>query len=292
MFDDRILKVGIEINGNLQVFEVAAITVKYKKTSDSKQNSCDITIANLLPETIDYLVTETSPWNPNRKPKVVTVLAGRASTGVDRVFVGEVVSAIPTPPPDRVLQIKAQTQESTKYKFSAVSSPKTIQLSELAQKISDQYGLRLQFEADDKTISNYIYNGTLSKQIKKLESVGDIDAYIDDDTLVVKNLGKGLKGQVFNISAHTGMIGSPSLDEKGVKVRILFDPNRKMGEQIAITSEVNKAANGQYVVYELSASLANRAQDWYMDLSCNNDNIKSIAEQRAAEKKSDPKPKT
>lgn len=292
MFDDRVLQVGIEVDGQLQVFSDSAITVKYKKTSDAKQNSCDVTIANLDPELIDYLVTETSPWNPNSKPKVLTVLAGRESTGVDRVFTGEVVSAIPTSPPDRILQIKVQTQESTKYKFSAVNSPKTIQLSELSQKIADQYGLRLQFEADDKTLSNYTYNGTLSKQIKKLEMVGDIDAYIDDETLVVKNLGKGLKGEVFNISIHTGMIGAPSLDERGVKVRILFDPNRKLGEQVAITSLINKAANGQFVSYELSASLANRAQDWYMDLSCNNDNIKSIAEKKAAEKKNDSKPKT
>lgn len=287
MFDDRILQLGIEVNGQLLVYEGANIAVKFTKTTDSKQNDINASISNLLTETVDYLVTETSPWNPNAKPKIITCLAGRMSTGVERVFTGDITSAIPSPPPDRTLQMKARTQDSAKYKFASVNSPKTIQLSELSKKIADSYQLKLQFEATDKTVSNYLYNGPLAKQIKKLELVGDIDAYIDDDVLVVKDLGKGIKGEVRVISISTGMVGVPSLDEKGVKVRVLFDPTIKLGQQIEIQSEINKAANGQYVIYQMDGSLMSRGQDWYLDLSCSNDNIKSIAEKRAAQKKKD-----
>ena len=83
------------------------------------------------------------------------------------------------------------------------------------------------------------------------------------------------------------MINAPVPDEKGVKVRVLFDPSIKLGQQIEIQSDVNKAVNGQYVIYEMAVSLMSRGLDWYMDLSCNNDNIKSIAEKRAAQKKKD-----
>lgn len=287
MFDDRILQLGIEVNGQMLMYQGANIQVKFKKTSDSKQNDCDLEISNLLMETVDYLVTETSPYNPKPEPKLVTILAGRASTGVERVFTGDITSSIPSGPPDRKLQMKAKTQDGAKYTFVSINSPKTIQLSELSKKISDSFGLKLTFEADDKTVSNYLYNGPLAKQIKKLELVGDIDAYIDDDVLVVKNLGKGLKGEVRVISDSTGMIGVPSLDEKGVKVRVMFDPSIKLGHPIEIQSKVNKAANGQYVIYEMAADLATRGQPWYWDLSCNNDNIKSIAEKRAAQKKKD-----
>lgn len=287
MFDDRVLQVGIEVNGQLLVYEGANITVKFTKNTDSKQNEVEVSISNLLKETIDYLVTETSPWNPNAKPKILTIMAGRASTGVERVFTGDITSAIPTMPPDRTLQMKARTQDGAKYKFAAVNSPKTIQLSQLAKKVADSFNLKLTFEATDKTVSNYLYNGPLAKQIKKLELVGDIDAYIDDDILVVKDLGKGLKGDVRVISVNTGMINAPVPDEKGVKVRVLFDPSIKLGQQIEIQSDVNKAVNGQYVIYEMAVSLMSRGLDWYMDLSCNNDNIKSIAEKRAAQKKKD-----
>lgn len=289
MLDGRVLKIGIEINGQMKFYESAAATAKIVKTSDGKQNSCQITLDNLLLETIDYLVTETSPWNPNQKPKLITVMAGRQSTGVETIYNGDVVLAEPSMPPDRRLTMKALTQNGAKYKWASRSSPKTTQFSELCKGVAKDYDLTLRFEAKDKTVANYVYNGPVGKQIQKLEQVGDVDCFIDDDFLVVKDLGKGMKGEVRVISSATGMIGNPVLDDKGVKVRMLFDPSIKLGQQIEIQSSVNKAANGQYVIYNWAASLATHENDWYLDLSCNNDNIKSIAEKREAQKKADAK---
>lgn len=289
--DNRILQIGVEVNGQLNVYTGARMTVKINKSSDSKQNTCEVTIANLLKETIDYLVTETSPWNPSQKPKVLTITAGRESMGTERIYTGEVVMAVPSLPPDIILSMKAQTSESTKYKWAAINAPKNIQLSELSKKVADSYGLKLKMEATDKTISNYAFNGPLAKQIQKLELVGDIDAYIDDETLIVKDLGKPLKNLARVVSMNNGMIGTPTLDDKGIRVRVLYDPEYTLGMQIEIQSELNKSANGQYVVYNMAYTLANNERDWYIDLSCNNSNIKSIAEQKEAAKKKDGKPK-
>lgn len=291
MLDERVLKIGIEVNGQMRFYEGAAVTAKIVKSSDSKQNSCQITIDNLLLETIDYIVTETSPWNPNQKPKLITVMAGRQSTGVESIYTGDVTQAEPSMPPDRRLTMKALTQNGAKYKWASRSSPKTAQLSELSKGVAADYGLGLRFEATDKTVGNYLYNGSAAQQINKLEQVGDVDCFIDDEFLVVKDLGKGMRGDVRVISVSTGMVGNPVLDDKGVKVRMLFDPSIRLGQQIEIQSSVNKAANGQYVIYNWAASLATHEHDWYLDLSCNNDNIKSIAEKREAQKKDDAKSK-
>jgi len=289
MFDDRILQIGVEVNGQLKMYSGASMGAKFVKSTDTKQNTAEVFIDNMLIETIDYLVTETSPWNPNAKPKLLTILAGRKSTGAQHVFTGDVTSASPSMPPDRRLTMKAKTQENNKYQWQSTSSAKTTQLSVLSKRIADDYKLKLKFEATDKAVANYLYNGPRAKQIQKLSSVGDIDAYIDDDTLIVKDKGKALKGQVMLISKDTGMVGTPVLDEKGGKVRVMFDPNIKLGQGIEIRSDVNKAANGQYVIYAMSGSLMSQAQDWYLDLSFNNDNIKSIAEKREAAKKKDAK---
>jgi len=286
MFDDRILNIGIEVNGQLQFYNGAAGTVKITKTSDGKQNACNISIDNLLLETIDYLVTETSPWNPSQKQKLITVMAGRQSTGVERIYTGDVILAEPSMPPDRRLTMKALTQNGAKYKWTSRSSPKTTQLSDLCRNVAADYSLSLRFEATDKTVANYVYNGSTAQQIKKLELVGDVDCFIDDEFLVVKDLGKATRGEVRLISKDTGMIGTPTLDDKGIKARMLFDPTIRLGQQIEIRSEVNKAANGQYVIYSWAASLATHDNDWYLDLACNNSNIKSIAAKREATKKS------
>ena len=127
--------------------------------------------------------------------------------------------------------------------------------------------------------------------MQKLAQVGDVDVFIDDEVLVVKNFSKALKGQALLVSAATNMIGVPTPDDKGIKVRVMFDPNIKLGQPIELQSGVNKSLDGQYVIYAIAGSLANRATDWYLDLSCNNDNIKSIAEKREAAKKKDGKSK-
>lgn len=290
MFDDRELRIGIEINGEMRFYHGAACTVNIVKSADSTQNACTVSLDNLLPETVDYLVTETSPWNPSQQPKLIGVMAGRQSTGVENIYTGDVISAVPSLPPERRLTLQALTQNGAKYKWTSQSSPKTIQLSALSQRVADDYSLRLRFEAKDKTIVNYLYNGSAAQQIKKLEQVGDVDCFIDDDELIVKDAGQGMRGEVRVISASSGMTGAPTLNDKGVNVTLMFDPTIRLGQQIEIRSEVNKAANGQYVIYKWEAKLSTHDKDWYLTLSCNNDNIKSIAEKREAQKKKDAKP--
>lgn len=289
MIDGRLLQIGIEVNGALKMYEGAAMGVKFTKSTDPKQNACELWIDNMSVDTIDYLVTETSPWNPNAKPKTITVLAGRESTGIQRIFTGDITSSTPSGPPDRKLTMKAKTQENNKYVWQSTQSAKTVQLSVLAKRVADDYGLRLVFQATDKTVANYLYNGPKAKQVQKLAQVGDIDAYIDDDALVIKDMGKALEGKAIIVSSETNMIGVPLPDEKGGKVRVMFDPNIKLGQAIEIRSTVNKSMNGQYTIYAMSGSLMSRGQDWYLDLSFNNDNIKSIAEKREAAKKKDAK---
>lgn len=289
MFDDRVLRIGIEINGEMRFYHGAACKINIVKSTDNRQNSGEFTIHNLLPEAVDYLVTESSPWNPNPHPKLVTVMAGRQSTGVENIYTGDITEAVPGGAPDRELTIRALTQNGAKYKWVSQSAPKTILLSALSQRVAESYSLRLRFEAKDKTIVNYLYNGSLAQQIKKLEQVGDVDCFIDDDELIVKDFGKGMRGEVRVISKESGMTGTPKLDEKGVNVTMLFDPTVRLGQQIEIRSEVNKAANGQYVIYKWEAKLSTHDNDWSLSLFCNNDNIQSIAEKREAQKKKDAK---
>ena len=76
--DPRLIRVGIEVNGELRVYtEEMDIRVSGSKLASAQQNECEITISNLTRATRNFILTETSPFNPNRKPKVVTVDIGR-----------------------------------------------------------------------------------------------------------------------------------------------------------------------------------------------------------------------
>lgn len=261
--DQRILRVGIEVSGQMQFFEGLAITAKGAKVANDISNTCDVSIMNLSKAVRNYILTETSPFNKNKTPKRIVVEAGRVSTGTSRMFMGEIISASPTQPPDIGLDIKAQTGAFKKGVLVARSGTAKEKLSSLSEKVAKDLDTTVEFEATDKFIANYSYSGGALRQITALMQAGDIDVFQDDDTLVVKDVGKPRRNRVKIINANTGMVGVPEVTERGIKVQFLFDQDTALGGAISLTSELNPALNGNYTIYKLDFDLASRETPWY-----------------------------
>ena len=68
-FDPRIIKVGIEVNGNIKVYQDLDIRASGTKYANANQNECEVKITNLDNETLNYILTQTSPFNNNKTPK-------------------------------------------------------------------------------------------------------------------------------------------------------------------------------------------------------------------------------
>jgi hypothetical protein len=261
--DLRVLRIGIEVSGEMRTFEGLAMTARGSKFGSETQNTCDIEILNLSKDVRNYILTETSPFNANKTPKRVIVEAGRVSTGTARLFVGEIISSSPTQPPDIGLSIRAQTGAFKKGELVARSMPAKEKLSSIAQKVADDIGATLEFEAADKFISNYSFSGAALRQVGALASAGNVDAFQDDEVLVVKDAGKPRKNRVKVVNASTGMIGVPEATERGVKVTVLYDLETDLGGRLDLTSELNPALDGSYTIYKVGFDLASRAEPWY-----------------------------
>lgn len=265
--DQRILRVGIEVSGAMNWYEGPLdISVSGTKGATDTENTCDVTLSNLSRDVRNFILTETSPFNKNRTPKRLIVEAGRVSTGVARVFVGDITKSSPTQPPDIGLDITAQTGAFKKGELVARTGAAKEKLSTIAARVAEDLGARLVFEATDKFIANYSFSGAALRQIRSLADAGMVDAYQDDDTLVVKERNAPLRNRVKIVSASTGMIGLPEATEKGVSVEVLFDMTTDLGSQIDITSELNPALDGGYTVYALDFDLATRSTAWYLRL--------------------------
>lgn len=261
--DFRVLRVGIEVSGELKVFEGLAITASGSKSANDTQNECEVVITNLSRDTRNYILTETSPFNKNKTPKVLTIEAGRVSTGVQRMFIGEITTASPTQPPDIGLTLKAKTGNFQKGNIIARTGAATENLSSLAKKAAADIGASLEFEATDKQIANYSFNGAALRQVNSLSAAGGVDVFHDDETLVVKDTGKPRKSITKIINSGTGMIGIPEVTERGVKVKFLFDLETSLGGAMELSSELNPSVNGNYTIYKLDFKLASREKDWY-----------------------------
>jgi hypothetical protein len=266
VIDQRILRVGIEVSGQINWYEGLQITAQGSKVVSDTQNECTATVVNLSKSVRNYILTETSPFNKNRTPKKLIVEAGRVSTGTARLFVGNITSSSPTQPPDIGLELKAQTGAFKKGEVVARSGEAKEKLSSIAKKVSDDLETSLVFEAQDKFIANYSFSGATLRQVNALASAGGVDAYQDDETLVVKDRGKPLANRVKIIDNTTGMIGIPEATERGVRVKILFDLQTDLGGEIQLSSELNPALDGSYTIFKIDFDLASRDTPWYLTI--------------------------
>lgn len=266
--DPRIVRIGLEIGGVVKTYDGLAVTAKGTKYANANQNDCEVTIANLAPATRDYLLTEASPFRHKGVRKRFIVQAGRESYGVATVFIGDIVSACASQPPDIVVTIKSSTCDHDKGNVVQRSQPGKSSMKHIATQVAGDLGLSLNFQAPDKQISNYSFTGGALRQVDQLGAHGPVNCYVDDGSLIVKPAGKPLAGQARVVDLDSGMIGIPEFTERGLRVKMLFDAHVKLGTALDVRSKINPAANGQFVVYKLGFELANRDGDFYVIPEC------------------------
>lgn len=266
--DPRLLRIGVEIGGQLKTYEGLAATASGTKYANANQNECEVKISNLDEATRNYLLTEASPFNRNKRRKILTVEAGRVSTGYARVFVGDITNVVGGQPPDITLTIKAATSDYSKGVILARSQPGVTPLRNIAARVAQDLSLSLIFEATPKQIANYSYTGSAAKQVEQLGVMGRVNAYVDDGALVVKDFNTPLANRIRDLSMDSGMIGLPEFTEQGIKVKMLFDNQTTLGGGLRITSKMNPAANGIYTVFKLGFELASRDTPFYYLAEC------------------------
>lgn len=263
MLDLRRIRVGIEVDGRAQFYEGLRVKASGTKYANPLQNDCTVTITGLKRETRDYLLTATSPYNENRTPKRLILEVGRESSGLFQLFVGDIVSSEPSSPPDLDITLKALTQNAQAGNIVSKSGQPITRLSQMAQSIGTDLGVAVDFQATDKNIGNYSYTGDALKQVEKLQEAGGVQAYIDDMTLVVKDVAKPLTGRLRVLSQESGMVGIPKANEKGVKVQFLIDPTTAVGGALRIDSKLNKPLNGDYSITQLAFEVASHEDPFF-----------------------------
>lgn len=266
--DPRLLSVSFQVNNTLQTFnEGFYIRAKGSKFANALQNECSVEIANLDRETRNYILTETSPFNANRTPKTLSLYAGRVSTGLFLVYQGDITTSKISQPPDISLLLKCGTSHFMRGKVGSRSGGSNQSLLSIAQGVSGNLGLTLNNQANDRTVANYSYNGSALGEVQNLQHCG-VDAYVDDNQLVLKEVGVALSGSLIILNENSGMIGTPEITEKGLRVTFLFVSSAKLGGAIQIESTLNPAANGIYVIYKLNFTLASRDTEFYYIADC------------------------
>lgn len=276
VIDDRIVTVGFEVNGVLKTYTDLNIKAVGTKYADPTQNDIEISISNLDNATVNYLLTATSPFNQNATPKLVTVSAGRVSTGTSLVFIGNITAVVPSQPPDVTLKIKALTDNYIKGNVIARSQPPVTNLSTVAKQIASDTGLSLNFQAVDKQLTNYTFTGGALDQLTNLQDAANVNVYSDNGQLIVKDYNVPLMNKVRILNLDTGMIGIPEITEQGVKVKFLLDNQTTLGGSLQLTSKLYPTINGTYTIFKLGFDICSRQVPFYWIAECTRPGIGKI----------------
>lgn len=283
--DKRICYVQIQTpSGDKEIHNISLHGKITRKMSETG-SSADISIANLAREDVEYLTTYTSPYVDQSKKKRINIFAGYESTGVAQIFSGDIYSALPEGKPDTWLNIKAKTEFFNQQNIITMTQ-NNITVKNLAQNVSSELKTEFVWRSKlQKTIDNFNFAGAKAKLINRLNKIGGIRAFIDNNTLYVvdideeppkeeiQNSSTKESGTIKLINKDSGMIGIPQPDEFGVKVKILLDPAVNLGDWFKLESEMLPIVNGFYQVYEMSYDFATREPQYYIELKGKNKQV-------------------
>lgn len=265
-FDPRLLRVGIEVGGNLVWYEGLAIEASITKVANATANEATVKITNIERETRNRILTETSPWNKFAVRKRIIVEAGRQSYGYSRIYTGDIMTVGVSQPPDIELSISAKTNAWNKTQTTSRSYAGIVQARDVAQDIANSMGLSLQFDIKDMQLSNYAFTGAKSSQLQRLAELGRVNAFIDDDRLVVKPIGSAIPESLSTtdtLNLYSGLVGIPEVTEQGIKAKMMFEPHSKCGGTLRVQSVINPGANGEYIIFKMTYDISNRNDQFY-----------------------------
>lgn len=291
--DKRICYIQIQTpDGDKEIHGLALkgrITRKMSETG----SDCDISIANLSREDVEYLTTYTSPYVDQSKKKKINVFAGYESTGVAMIFSGDIYSALPDGLPDTWLNIKAKTnyfeqQNIITYSQSAATT------HDIALNIAGQLGYDLSWQSkSQKVIDSFNFNGAKAKLLNRLNQLDNFRAFIDNNILYCIDTDdeppegdeetgyyteqpsstRKSKGTIKIINQDSGLIGLPQPDEYGVKIKVLLDPSVALGDWFKLESLRLPIVNGFYQVYEMVYDFSTRESQYYLEISGKNKRV-------------------
>lgn len=280
MLDPRRLKVTISLSGELKVYEKLAISVKGTKFTSELANSCEIRIANIDKPTRDKLVTEGTPYAATLPLKnSILIEAGRESVELHQVYVGDITTATITQAPDIWLVMRSLTGKQRKTETGILSLTATTKFSEIAKQIAQMLDIPLTFTAPDKNVANFSYSGSLESMVGALGRISlNVDAYVDDDRLIIKPRFESVGSDILDININTGLVGIPEFVGLGIRCAVLLSSEIRLGQRIRLSSLVYPAIDGEYVIFKLGFDLATRDSPFFYIIEAFDPNLGTQAE--------------
>jgi hypothetical protein len=236
---------------------------------------CQMRVFGLRNDLMNKLTTIGPVNTAIRAKNAITLTAGEEGGAMNTAFQGTILDAWAdyNAAPDVAFNIIAYAGLSAAVKPVSPTSYKgsTDVAATISQIAVEEMGLAFENNGVDVKIASPYLSGTALTKVRDLAQAADILWSIDRGTLAIWPRNGSRGGVVPVISPDTGMVGYPSLSSKGLTVRMLFNPNVKLGGDVEIQSAVTMACGGWRVFnfsHNLSCEMPNGP--WFTTLEAYN----------------------
>lgn len=255
----------------LGIRDVTGLDVKFRvdKTLKSEPNTATIDIFNLAEETRLSL----------EKAKTIPV---RLDVGYGNelmtIYLGQMRTATSvTDGPDIITHVESGDGEkqvgSNKASFAiGAGTPSDVVLTKLAESLGVGLGNVKSVAAKLKSAGKVMFpagrvvTGNAARQLEDFCASAGLEFSIQDGNLQILDKNKALEGLAFELSSDSGLVGSPSVDTKGVvNAQTLFIPGLAPGRKLIFKS---RHVNGGYRVEKCtySGDTSPGAKEWYITI--------------------------
>lgn len=228
------------------------VVAEITKVGGVAMGESHFTIYGMLPDHMDKLSTlGLIPAETRRN--TVTIRASNDQGALAIVFVGTIANAYfdAQGAPDTSFVVIAYAGLLQAMKPIAPTSIKgPVDVATVLKDLAAE--MQLDFENNGVTakLPTSYFKGTAREQAWACAQAADINIAIDDGVLAIwPKPGLRVKPTVL-ISPETGMVGYPTFDVQGIRVKTLFNPGLVFGSKVQVESSL-KRAKGLWYIYTL-----------------------------------------
>lgn len=270
-FDARLIEVDIVLPmQTLTISQDFAIYANGQKFFGTNAAVCECRIFNLTPSQRNQIITLASPLKKPRTKVLMNLKVGRMSSGLALLYTGQVILADVMQPPDIGIVLRSLANNFLTGQIENVQYGANTPVSEIAAGTAKSGGWVLNNQCSNKFINNFSYTGTPLDGVDKLNQLGEVQACVDNGTLILTDADKAVSGEPYALNINTGMVGIPQVTDQGVTVRMMINNTVQIGGSVTVQSTTNPAANGTYKIMQIEYEVASRDNPfWYTLVCCN-----------------------
>jgi hypothetical protein len=252
-------------------FDISNLDCEFRvrKSLKAEPNTCELRVFNLAQNTRRVL--------ENAKRLVLRLEAGYPEA-VAQLYLGEVRSAQSfRDGSDIITEISSgdSEKELAESRLSLTVGPKVpsqVALTAIARSLGVGLGNVAKASAALAAKGSAFFGsgtalyGHSAKLLDDFCRSADLEWSIQDGVLQILDRGAALEDKAVYLSADTGLVGTPTIDNKGIlSVTALIQPDLRPGRKIVLEAQ---ALRGTFRIQDVEYIGATAGQEWYAQMSC------------------------